>query len=132
MERLCPHALHLNYVNPMAMVTWALNAASPIPTVGLCHSVQGTAAELAHDLGVPPAELDYLAAGINHMAFYLRLEHEGVDQYPGLRRVVAEGRVPDWNRVRYDLFGASGTSSPSRASTSPSTSPGTSSAPTPS
>jgi alpha-galactosidase len=104
MERLCPHALHLNYVNPMAIVTWALNASSPIPTVGLCHSVQGTAVELAHDLGVPPAELDYLAAGINHLAFYLRLEHEGVDQYPGLRRVVAEGRVPDWNRVRYDLF----------------------------
>jgi alpha-galactosidase len=104
MERLCPHALHLNYVNPMAMVTWALNTASPIPTVGLCHSVQGTASELAHDLGVPPEELDYLAAGINHMAFYLRLEHEGVDQYPGLKRVVAEGRVPDWNRVRYDLF----------------------------
>jgi alpha-galactosidase len=104
MERLCPHALHLNYVNPMAMVTWALNTASPIPTVGLCHSVQGTASELAHDLGVPADELDYLAAGINHMAFYLRLEHEGVDQYPGLRRVVAEGRVPDWNRVRYDLF----------------------------
>jgi alpha-galactosidase len=84
MERLCPHALHLNYVNPMAMVTWALNTASPIPTVGLCHSVQGTASELAHDLGVPPEELDYLAAGINHMAFYLRLEHDGVDQYPGL------------------------------------------------
>jgi alpha-galactosidase len=104
MERLCPHALHLNYVNPMAMVTWALNTASPIPTVGLCHSVQGTASELAHDLGVPPEELDYLAAGINHMAFYLRLEHDGVDQYPGLKRVVAEGRVPDWNRVRYDLF----------------------------
>ena len=104
MERLCPHALHLNYVNPMAMVTWALNTASPIPTVGLCHSVQGTAGELAHDLGVPEGELDYLAAGINHMAFYLRLEHEGADQYPGLKRVAAEGRVPDWNRVRYDLF----------------------------
>lgn len=104
MERLCPDALHLNYVNPMAMVTWALNAASAIPTVGLCHSVQGTAAELADDLGVPVDELDYLAAGINHMAFYLRLEHRGEDLYPALRHLAGEGRVPDWNRVRYALL----------------------------
>jgi len=104
MERLCPDALHLNYVNPMAIVTWALNNASAIPTVGLCHSVQGTARELAHDLGVPAAELDYLAAGINHMAFYLKLEHAGVDQYPALRRLAAEGPVPDWNLVRYDVL----------------------------
>jgi alpha-galactosidase len=104
MERLCPDALHLNYVNPMAIVSWALNAASPIPTVGLCHSVQGTAAQLAHDLGVPADELDYLAAGINHMAFYLKLEHAGVDQYPALQRLAAEGPVPDWNRVRYDVL----------------------------
>ena len=104
MERLCPDALHLNYVNPMAIVTWALNTASPIPTVGLCHSVQGTAAELSRDLGVPEGELVYLAAGINHMAFYLKLEHAGVDQYPALKRLAAEGRVPDWNRVRYDAL----------------------------
>ena len=104
MERLCPEALHLNYVNPLAMVTWALNTASPVPTVGLCHSVQGTARELAHDLGVPAEELDYLAAGINHLAFYLRLEHRGVDQYPALRRLAASGDVPPWNRVRYDAL----------------------------
>jgi len=104
MERLCPDALHLNYVNPMAIVTWALNAASPVPTVGLCHSVQGTAAQLARDLGVPEGELDYLAAGINHMAFYLKLEHAGVDQYPKLKALAATESVPDWNRVRYDAL----------------------------
>lgn len=104
MERLCPNVLHLNYVNPMAMVTWALNRASKVPTVGLCHSVQGTVHELAHDLGVDPVEIDYLAAGINHMAFYLRLEHRGRDLYPALRKVVEEGRVPAWNRVRYEVF----------------------------
>ncbi len=104
MERLCPQALHLNYVNPMAMNVWALRRASPVTTIGLCHSVQGTAHQLAHDLGIPPEEIDYLAAGINHMAFYLKLERGGEDLYPALRRVVAEGRVPDWNRVRYEMF----------------------------
>jgi len=103
-ERLAPDALHLNYVNPMAMVTWALNTASIVPTVGLCHSVQGTAAELAHDLGIDAGEIDYLAAGINHMAFYLRFEHEGRDLYPALRALQAGGKVPDWNRVRYEML----------------------------
>ena len=108
MQRLCPDALHLNHVNPMAMNCWALSRASPIRTVGLCHSVRNTARELAQDLGVPAEELDYVVAGINHMAFYLKLERRGEDLYPALRRVMAGGRVPDTNRVRYDLFGRLG------------------------
>ena len=43
MEELCPDAHLLNYVNPMAMNCWALSRATPIRTIGLCHSVQGTA-----------------------------------------------------------------------------------------
>src|SRR3954467_14788636 len=97
LEELSPDALVLNYVNPMAMLCWAVAEASPIRTVGLCHSVQGTAAELAADLGLDPGELDYDVAGINHMAFFLRFEHQGADLYPALRDVTP----PDWNRVRY-------------------------------
>jgi alpha-galactosidase len=77
---------------------WAAAEASTIRTVGLCHSVQGTAAQLADDLGLP--SVDYEVAGINHVAFFLRLEHEGEDLYPLLREVTP----PDWNRVRYKLF----------------------------
>jgi len=104
MERLCPDVVHLNYVNPMAMNCWALRQASKIRTIGLCHSVQHTAEELANDIGVPAEEINYVVAGINHMAFYLQFERHGQDLYPEIRRVIAEGRVPDWNRVRYDLF----------------------------
>lgn len=108
MEALCPDVTFLNYVNPMAINCWALSRATPIKTVGLCHSVQGTAEQLAHDIGVPFEELNYVCAGINHMAFYLRFERKtaaGVeDLYPRLRQVIAEGRVPEWNRVRYEVF----------------------------
>ncbi len=104
MEALCPDATLLNYVNPMAMLTWAINKATKIKTVGLCHSVQGTAEQLAHDIGVPIEEINYIAAGINHMAFYLAFERNGEDLYPLLHKVVAEGRVPDWNRVRYEML----------------------------
>ena len=101
MAELCPDAWLLNYVNPMAMNCWAMNRATAIKTVGLCHSVQGTAEQLAHDIGLPAAEINYLCAGINHMAFYLRFERDGQDLYPLIRRVASEGRVPHWNRVRY-------------------------------
>jgi alpha-galactosidase len=104
MERLCPQVVHLNYVNPMAMNCWALSEATSVRTIGLCHSVQHTAGELANDIGVPVEEINYVVAGINHMAFYLKFERNGQDLYPEIRRVVAEGRVPDDNRVRYDLF----------------------------
>jgi alpha-galactosidase len=104
MEELCPDVTFLNYVNPMAMLCWAISRASSIKTIGLCHSVFHTARELARDIGVPAEEINYLCAGINHMAFYLKFERDGQDLYPLIRQVVEEGRVPDWNRVRYEVF----------------------------
>jgi alpha-galactosidase len=92
----------------MAMNTWAVYEATPIKVVGLCHSVQGTAEQLAKDINVPIEEINYISAGINHMAFYLRFERKGAngfeDLYPLIRQVVAEGRIPDWNRVRYEML----------------------------
>jgi alpha-galactosidase len=99
-----PRITFLNYVNPMAMNTWAWYRSTKIPIVGLCHSVQGTAEQLARDIGVPIDEINYISAGINHMAFYLKFEREGEDLYPQIRKVVTEGRVPDWNRVRYEML----------------------------
>jgi alpha-galactosidase len=104
MQELCPDVTFLQYVNPMAMNCWAISRASKIKTVGLCHSVQGTAEQLAHDINVPIEEINYLCAGINHMAFYLRFEKNGQDLYPLIRKVCEDGRVPDWNRVRYEAL----------------------------
>ena len=104
MEELCPDVLFLNYTNPMAMLVWALARATRVRTVGLCHSVQDTAAHLARLLDVPEEELNFVCAGINHLAFYLRLEHRGRDLYPALRRLIEEGRVPAYNRVRFEML----------------------------
>ncbi len=110
MADLCPGALMLQYVNPMSINCAALSRIAPeIRTIGLCHSVQGTAKELAKDIDVPIGEIRYLCAGINHMAFYLTFERRlpdgsTEDLYPRIRQVVEEGRVPDWNRVRYEVL----------------------------
>ncbi|MGQ9681868.1 MAG: alpha-galactosidase [Anaerolineae bacterium] len=84
MQELCPGALLLNYVNPMAMVCWALGT-TRVPFVGLCHGVQTTMDLISGYVGVPKAEIDYLCVGINHMAWFLKLEHQGRDLYPLLK-----------------------------------------------
>ena len=118
MLEVCPEAIMLQYVNPMAINTWAIAAKYPtIKQVGLCHSVQGTAYELARDLDVPVSSLRYRAAGINHMAFYLNFEQRLEDGtyknlYPDLVRAYREGRAPKpshWNsrqnnKVRYEML----------------------------
>ena len=118
MRALCPDAILLQYVNPMAINTWAIAARYPdIRQVGLCHSVQGTAHELARDLGIDPETLVYRAGGINHMAFYLEFgqrQPDGTirDLYPALRDGYRAGRIPlesSWNPrcpnlVRYEVM----------------------------
>jgi alpha-galactosidase len=82
MEELCPRAYLLNYVNPMAMLCLAIGLASKIRFVGLCHGVQTTLDLLSRYAGVRKEEIDFLAAGINHMAWFLKLESRGRDLYP--------------------------------------------------
>ena len=94
MEELCPDVMFLQYVNPMAMNTWAINRASKIKTVGLCHSVQGTAEALAQDIGVPYNDINYICAGINHMAFYLKFERNGESLYPQIRKALGSSTAP--------------------------------------
>ena len=117
MRAVCPDAIMLQYVNPMAINTWAIAAKYPdIKQVGLCHSVQGTAMELAHDLDIPYERIRYRSAGINHMAFYLNFEEmmeDGStrDLYPDLVAGYKAGRAPKpgWNprcpnKVRYEML----------------------------
>jgi alpha-galactosidase len=122
MEELCGDATLLQYVNPMAMNCMAIARSSSIQTVGLCHSVQHTAEQLASDLGVPPDELEYRCAGINHMAFYLefgRRAADGIeDLYPKITEFADQSEAPmrgDAERsdggvtglsdaVRYEMF----------------------------
>lgn len=94
MERLCPNALLINYANPMAMNCWALAEWNRGAAVGLCHSVPITTEQLADDLQLPHEEINYLVAGINHLAFYLKLEHNGRDLYPDLHAFMESARFP--------------------------------------
>ncbi|MEM8783969.1 MAG: alpha-glucosidase/alpha-galactosidase [Planctomycetota bacterium] len=82
MAELCPGALMLNYTNPMSMMCLAAGRAVPeVPVVGLCHSVQGTSHLLADYAAVPYEQMRWECAGINHLAWFTKLEHQGNDLY---------------------------------------------------
>ena len=103
MEELCPDAVLLQYVNPMAMVCWALGA-TQVEFVGLCHGVQTTMDLISGYVGVPKDEIDFLAAGINHMAWFLSLEHNGQDLYPLLRERFEQPEYYVNEKVRGEVF----------------------------
>ena len=114
---LCPNATLLQYVNPMAINTWSLAERFPaLKQVGLCHSVQNTVQELSHDLDINQSSVRYKVAGVNHVAFFLRLEQEVGgemrDLYPLLNKGYASGALPKSpflmprcdNKVRYEVM----------------------------
>jgi alpha-galactosidase len=86
MRELCPNALLFNYANPMAICCWALGRVPGLQYVGLCHGVQTTMDLIASYTGVPKDQIDFVAAGINHMAWFLKLEKDGKDLYPALKK----------------------------------------------
>ena len=94
---ICPKALWLQYVNPMCSNMIAINNSFPeIKTLGLCHSVQGTAEMLADDLGEKIEDIEYVCAGINHMAFYQKFKKKSnnEDLYPRLK-ILADKIIND-------------------------------------
>jgi alpha-galactosidase len=109
MEKYCPNAVLLNYTNPMAMLCAALQRQTFITVTGLCHSVQGTAMELAEWIGAPFDEIDYVCAGINHQAWYLEYKWNGKDAYPLIYKAVTENKdIYNKEMVRNEMFLALG------------------------
>ena len=104
MERVCPNAWLVNYVNPMAIVTGALLRRGGIKTIGICHSVQECIPELFANLGLDDSNVVYRIAGINHMAWLLEVTRNGEDLYPLIRRLASEKQGKHDDMVRFELM----------------------------
>lgn len=104
MEELCPNALLINYSNPMDMICWAVNRATKIRNVGFCHSVQNTSRQLAGYMGIPLEEVSYWVAGINHMAWFLKLDWNRQDAYPLLREKLNDPEIYAKDPVRFEVM----------------------------
>lgn len=97
----------INYVNPMSMLTRVMNLACPgIEVYGLCHNIGYAIRYIAQTLGVHHRELQYEAAGVNHMDWFLRLEYlDGTDAYPDLLKAAKDNQsVYEEFAVQYELL----------------------------
>jgi alpha-galactosidase len=99
-----PGAIMLQYANPMAANCLALGKATDVSFVGLCHGVQTTLDLISRYCGVPKDEITYTCGGINHMDWFLRLEHKGRDLYPVLREVFERPEYYKNEKVRGEVF----------------------------
>jgi alpha-galactosidase len=123
----------------MAALMWAVNRATTIRSVGLCHSVQATTRQLAGYIKAGPWEnypfteedwevffyakvpenINFLCAGINHQAWYLKYEVDGVDAYPRIRKAAEDRKCYEADAVRFEIlkhFGYFVTESPNHMS----------------
>jgi len=112
-QAVCPDAWFINYTNPMSMLSGYLQRFTGVKTIGLCHSVQICARTLLHELDMDDAYpgCRWEIAGINHMAWLLRIEdRDGNDLYPEIKRRAAahfaglETHPCDLDQVRLDLM----------------------------
>ena len=103
-ERVAPRAWLLSYSNPMAMLTGAILKATAVPTVGLCHSVQGCAPHLCWMLDLPTDDLQWKVAGINHQGWLLEISRHGEDLYPEIKRRAELPEYKHKDAVRFELM----------------------------
>ncbi len=104
-EVAAPGCMLLNYANPNAMVTWYCNQYGGVPTVGLCHGVQGGHKLIATALGYEQREIDIVCAGINHMTWYLSVKHDGVELRDRLLAALeANPDIARTEKVRIDMM----------------------------
>jgi len=105
MEEVCPDAWFLNYTNPMAMLTGAMQRYTGVKTVGLCHSVQVCAESLFKAVGMEnDPDVQTKIAGINHMAWLLEISKDGKDLYPEIKARAAALTEKHDNMVRLEIM----------------------------
>ncbi|UCD30050.1 MAG: alpha-galactosidase [Planctomycetota bacterium] len=99
-----PEAIMLQYANPMGCNCFALGKATNVSFTGLCHGVQTTLDLIARYCEVPKDEISYVAGGINHMDWFIKLQHNGRDLYPQLREVFEKSEYYKNEKVRGEVF----------------------------
>jgi len=109
MEQLAkPDAIMLQYANPMApncLALGRLTSKDKQNFVGLCHGVQSTLDLIAGYCGIEhKGEITYTCGGVNHMDWFLRLEHKGRDLYPELREKFEKPQYYKNEKVRGEVF----------------------------
>lgn len=84
-ERLCPDAWIINYINPAAVHGIGLQRHFPkLKSLALCDAQWNLTQRLADIAGTPADETLIQSAGPNHFTWLLKAEHDGRDLTPAI------------------------------------------------
>ncbi len=123
-EKLAPNAWFMNYSNPMTVLTRALQKASPVRSMGICHELQGFMLHVDYFLGVDwEKDITVSMAGINHLIWILSMTTKGKDGMALMKEYIRDpehfkplgpqvvneelaraGGVAPSQKVKFDLF----------------------------
>lgn len=101
MERVCPDAWLINYVNPSGIIAEALGKHSAARYVGLCSGPQSWSEAILKALGVEPEHGNVDWIGLNHLGFAVRVYVDGRDCTAQAVDAAADqwGIDPEWLRA---------------------------------
>ncbi len=77
MEKICPDTWLIHVTNPLGQLTAAVDRATSIKCVGLCHNFLGTRAFLANFLEVERTDIEAVSVGVNHGSWMKDLKVKG-------------------------------------------------------
>jgi alpha-galactosidase len=112
-EKLCPKAMVINYVNPTNVVGTALDRYTKANWYAFCDGLYGylpkmVGSYVGEDKGVAGLDgLDFKVGGVNHFTWLYELKRDGQDLWPdfkeGLKRASDEGGVDSFARAEWEL-----------------------------
>ena len=115
---LCPHALLVNYANPMTAIVRAMRKATDAKVIGLCHGVNHVHSQLCELAALPQSETSLNIIGVNHCTWITEFRHRGKDAWPIVEEKLAKNppqlpplgdpfaRAAPFSWELYELYGA--------------------------
>lgn len=95
-ERLSPHAVVLNYTNPMAGLTGVIAQTTSLRTVGLCHGIFSTYWLIRRIFQCEEKDISVRFGGVNHFFWLLDFKVNGRDGYTWLHRKLAGASIDEY------------------------------------
>lgn len=102
----CPAAAVLNLTNPLSLTTWVLSRQGVRTCIGLCELPWTTLCLACEFLGLPPRQVHWRYAGLNHRGFICELNHAGQDRLGELIDILGEGTIEGITAAEIRQLGA--------------------------
>ena len=96
-EKTAPHAMFINFSNPVSIICNAIARRFKINFIGLCYHATMMKHNFAALLGSPPDELDIRSFGINHFSWVTDVRVTGKSRFGELVDAIIRKQLKEYN-----------------------------------